>query len=254
LKNELLFGIHSVLEALRAGRRQFVEIYTTRTKPSKRIKAVIEMAERRQIPIQQLNPNQFDKMAPDALMRMAAFHQGIGAKVSPYPLMRLNELIAKTEESGEAPFLLLLDHVTDARNMGALVRTAVCAGVTGIITTKDRAAPITATVCQASAGAVEHARIARVTNMVTAIKVLKQNGLWIAGLDKASKQSVFTENLSGPLAIVIGSEEKGIRPLVKRNCDFLLAIPQQGAVDSLNASVAGGIVMYEIFRQRTLGM
>jgi 23S rRNA (guanosine2251-2'-O)-methyltransferase len=253
LKNELLFGIHSVLEALRAGRRQFVEIYTIRTKPSKRIKAVLEMAQTRQIPIQQLNPNQFDKMAPD-LMRMAAFHQGIGAKVSPYPLMRLNELIAKTEESGEAPFLLLLDHVTDARNMGALVRTAVCAGVTGIITTKDRAAPITATVCQASAGAVEHARIARVTNMVTAIKVLKQNGVWIAGLDKASKQSVFTENLSGPLAIVIGSEEKGIRPLVKRNCDFLLAIPQQGAVDSLNASVAGGIVMYEIFRQRTLGM
>jgi len=127
----------------------------------------------------------------------------------------------------------------------------VCAGVTGVITTKDRAAPITAAVCQASAGAVEHALIARVTNMVTAIRTLKQNGFWIAGLDQAARQDVFKQDLSGPLAVVIGSEEKGIRPLVKKNCDFLLAIPQQGTVDSLNASVAGGVVMYEIFRQRT---
>ena len=205
------------------------------------------MAANRQILIRVLNPDQFDKMVGNA------FHQGISAKVNPYPFTPLNTLIAKTDITGEAPFLLLLDHVTDARNMGALVRTAVCAGVTGIITTKDRAAPITATVCQASAGAVEHAQIARVTNMVTTIKALKQSGLWIAGLDKAARQSVFEQNLSGPLAVVIGSEEKGIRPLVKKNCDFLLAIPQQGAVDSLNASVAGGIVMYEIFRQRTLG-
>ncbi|MDM8555409.1 23S rRNA (guanosine(2251)-2'-O)-methyltransferase RlmB [Desulfococcaceae bacterium HSG7] len=247
MKNELLFGIHSVSEALRAGRRQFIEIYTIRTKPSKRIKAVLEMAARRQIPIRMLNSNLLDKMAGNA------FHQGIGAKVSPYPFTHLNVLIDKTDIAGEAPFLLMLDHVTDARNMGALVRTAVCAGVTGIITTKDRAAPITAAVCHASAGAVEHAQIARVTNMVTTIKALKQSGLWIAGLDKAARQSVFEQNLSGPLAVVIGSEEKGIRPLVKKNCDFLLAIPQQGAVDSLNASVAGGIVMYEIFRQRILG-
>jgi len=246
LKLELLFGIHSVLEALRAGRRKFVEIYTIRTKPSKRIKAILEIAETRQIPIQTLNPNQLGKMADNA------FHQGIGAKVSAYPLMRLNALIAKTEIACEAPFLLLLDHLTDARNMGALVRTAVCAGVTGIITTKDRAAPITTAVCHASAGAVEHAMIARVTNMVTTIKALKQNGLWIAGLDKSAKQSVFKQDLRGPLAVIIGGEEKGIRPLVKKNCDFLLAIPQQGTVDSLNASVAGGIVMYEIFRQRIL--
>ncbi len=247
MEHDLLFGIHSVLEALRAGRRKFIEIRTIRTKPSKRIKAVLEMAEMRQIPIRMLNPNQLEKMAGNA------FHQGIGAKVSPYPLMRLSALIAKTEIAGKAPFLLLSDHVTDARNMGALVRTAVCAGVTGIITTKDRAASITAAVCQASAGAVEHALIARVTNMVTTIKALKQNGLWIAGLDKAARLSVFKQDLSGPLAVVIGGEEKGIRPLVKKNCDFLMAIPQQGTVDSLNASVAGGVVMYEIFRQRTLG-
>ncbi len=247
MKLELLFGIHSVLEALRAGRREFVEIYTIRAKPSKRIKAILEIAEMRQIPIQTLNPNQLGKMVDNA------FHQGIGAKVSPFPLMGLTALIAKAELASETPFLLLLDHVTDARNMGALVRTAVCAGVTGIITTKDRAAPITAAVCQASAGAVEHALIARVTNMVTTIKALKQNGLWIAGLDKSAKQSVFKQDLRGPLAVIIGGEEKGIRPLVKKNCDFLLAIPQQGTVDSLNASVAGGIVMYEIFRQRTLG-
>ena len=246
MEHDLLFGIHPVLEALRSGRRKFLAIYSFLTKPSKRIKAVLEMAELRHIPIHKLNPDQLGKMAGNA------FHQGIGAKVSPYPLVDLNTLIAKTEIAGEAPFFLLLDHVTDARNMGALVRTAVCAGVTGIITTKDRAAPITAAVCQASAGAVEHAQIARVTNMVATIKALKQNGLWIAGLDKSAKQSVFKHDFSGPLAVVIGSEEKGIRPLVKKNCDFLLAIPQQGTVDSLNASVAGGIVMYEIFRQHTL--
>jgi len=246
MEHEFIYGIHPVLEALRAGRRKFHTVYTLRTQLSERIKAVLEMAGKRRIPIQRLNPNQLGKMADNT------FHQGIGAWVSVYPAVHPDTLITQTKSTGETPIFLLLDHVTDARNMGALVRTAVCAGVTGIITTKDRAAPITAAVCQASAGAVEHALIARVTNMTTAINSLKQNGFWIAGLDKAAQQSVFQQDLSGPLAVVIGSEEKGIRPLVRKNCDFLLSIPQKGAVDSLNASVAGGIVMYEIFRQRTL--
>lgn len=246
MKYDLLFGIHSVWEALRAARREFETVYVTSGKLSKRLKMLLETAEMRQIPIQRLKSNQLDKLTGNR------FHQGVGAKVGPYPFTGVDDLIARIQKAPPPPYLLLLDHVTDVRNMGALVRTAVCAGVAGIISTKHHAAPITPAVVQASAGAVEHAWIARATNMAAAIEKLKQNGLWIAGLDKAARQSLFEHDLSGSLAVVIGNEERGIRPLVKKKCDFLLTIPQQGAVDSLNASVAGGIVMYEIVRQRMM--
>ncbi len=246
MKYDLLYGIHSVWEALRAARREFREVYVTSGKLSKRLKRLLETADKRRIPIQRPNPKQLDQMVGNRL------HQGVGAKVGPYPFMGVEDLIARIQTTSQIPYLLLLDHVTDVRNMGALVRTAVCAGVAGIISTKDHAAPITPAVVQASAGAVEHAWIARATNMAATIDKLKQNGLWIAGLDRAARQSIFKQDLSGPLAVVIGNEEKGIRPLVKQKCDFLLAIPQQGVVDSLNASVAGGIVMYEIVRQRMM--
>ena len=156
----------------------------------------------------------------------------------------------KRQAQGSNPFLLLLDHIVDPHNLGALLRTAFCAGLDGVVITKDRSAKPTPAVSKASAGTMEHISLSRVTNMVSTIKTLQAAGLWVVGLDKHTGQSIYTSELTGPIALVIGSEEKGIRPLVKKNCDLMVAIPQVGNVDSLNASVAGGVVMYETYRQR----
>jgi 23S rRNA (guanosine2251-2'-O)-methyltransferase len=161
-------------------------------------------------------------------------------------------MIRSFEDGKSNPFLLLLDNIMDPHNLGALIRTALCVGIDGVIIPKDRSAQPSPTVSKASAGALEHISLSRVTNMVDTIKMLKKNGLWIAGMDKMSTESIFTCDLKGFNAIVIGGEGKGVRPLVKKHCDILLSIPQIGPLDSLNASVAGAVAMYEIFRQRQL--
>jgi len=147
-------------------------------------------------------------------------------------------------------FLLLADSISDTHNLGALIRTALCAGVDGVIIPKDRAAAPLPSVSRASAGALEHMPVVQVTNLVNTIAELKEKGMWIAGMAADADQSLFESNLTGPLALVIGGEEKGIRPLVRKHCDFLIRIPQEGQIDSLNASVAGAVVMYEAYRQR----
>jgi len=147
-------------------------------------------------------------------------------------------------------FLLLLDNIVDPQNLGALIRTALCSGVNGIIIPNDRSAMPTPSVSKASAGALEHIKMACVTNLVNAVKELKGNGVWIAGLDRSSKQVLYDSDLTGHLGIIVGGEDKGVRPLVAKNCDFLISIPQTGPVNSLNASVAGAVVMYEALRQR----
>ncbi len=151
---------------------------------------------------------------------------------------------------GKKQLLLLLDNVLDPQNLGAIIRTALSVGIDGIIIPKDRSAMPTPAVSKTSAGAIEHVCLIRVTNMVDTIKVLKQQGVWVVGLDKGADKTVYSSDLTGSVAIVIGGEEKGIRPLVKKNCDFLVSIPQIGQVNSLNASVAAAIAMYEAFRQR----
>ena len=148
------------------------------------------------------------------------------------------------------PWLLLLDQIVDPQNFGAIVRSAHCAGMHGVIVPKDHSAPPSAAVSKASAGALEHIRLAEVTNLVATIGELKAKGLWIAGADRWGAQSIYETDLKGPLAIVIGGEEKGLRPLVKKNCDFCISIPQVGPVGSLNASAAAAVIIYEAFRQR----
>ena len=144
----------------------------------------------------------------------------------------------------------MLDNIQDPQNLGAIIRTALCVGVDGIILPKDRSAQPTPSVSKASAGALEHINLARVTNLVQTIKHCKKSGLWVIGLQKDAGQSIYTGDLTGSIAIVLGGEQKGMRPLVKNNCDFLFSIPQQGPVDSLNASAAAAVAMYESFRQR----
>lgn len=239
---EILYGYHPVREALRAGRRKLLEICLPKGKSSPRLEELISLAVAAQVPIKQVPMGRIETMAG------TQFHQGVCAIAGPYPWSDLSRLLKTTK--GVDPFLLLLDHVVDPHNLGALLRTAFCAGLDGVVITKDRSAQPSPAVSKASAGTMEHIFLARVTNMVSTMTTLKESGLWIAGLDKHKGKSIYASDLTGPMALVIGSEEKGIRPLVRKHCDLMVAIPQIGDVDSLNASVAGGVVMYETYRQR----
>ena len=243
---EILYGIHPVTEALKAGRRDFVEIYLAGEKISGRALQTAALAESRGIPIKKMSAAQLGAITRSEM------HQGVGAGVGPYPLVDMDIILNKPAERRGRHFLLLLDNILDPHNFGALVRTADCVGIDGIIMPKDRSAPPSPAASKASSGALEHVLLARVTNMVSAINDLKTQGIWIVGMDRDVGQSLFRSDLTDSIAIIIGGEEKGIRPLVKKNCDFLVSIPQAGRVESLNASVAGAVVMYEAYRQRTL--
>ncbi len=238
----ILYGIHPVGEALAARRRKFMEILVAPEQPGNKILRIIGIAEKANIPIRRQTRGSLQHLTG------TDSHQGIAARVSPLPTISCSRLLE--ENSGSAIFLLL-DSIMDPRNLGALIRTALCAGVKGVIIPKDRCAVPSPVVSKASAGALEHIRLARVTNLVRAMKDLKKNGGWIIGLDGSAEQSIYATDFTGTAAIVIGGEESGIRPLVKRECDLLAHIPMSAqGVNSLNAAVAGGIVLYEAFRQQ----
>ena len=245
-KKEILFGINPVYEALRAGRRDIFKVYITKEKIPKRIEGIITLADSLKIPVEASKPLYLKSISG------SEHHQGVGAQTGPYPFVKVSDMFGTIQGGKSNPFLLLLDNMMDTRNLGALIRTALCVGVDGVIIPKDRSAQPTPTVSRSSAGALEHICLSRVTNMVNTIKMLKKSGLWIAGMDKISTESIFACNMKRVNAIVVGGEGKGVRPLVKKHCDMLLSIPQTGPLDSLNASVAGAVVMYEAFRQRGL--
>nr|MCU0600811.1 23S rRNA (guanosine(2251)-2'-O)-methyltransferase RlmB [Desulfobacterales bacterium] len=233
-----------VAEAMAARKRQIHEIYISLDTQAQRVTDIIEKSKIRHIPVKRLPLQQIQSLAGrDA-------HQGVAARVSPYPILSLNELVSHVMSRSTRPFFLLIDHVVDPHNLGALLRTALCVNVDGVIIPKDRSANPSPVVSKTSAGALEHIPLAQVANLVYAISELKKIGTWLIGLDKNGSQSLFGSDLTGSIGIVIGGEESGIRPLVKKNCDFLAFIPQSGPVSSLNASVAGGVAMYETFRQR----
>jgi 23S rRNA (guanosine2251-2'-O)-methyltransferase len=244
VKTEVLYGIHPVLEALRAGRRSFVRIYAAGDKTAKRVQDVAAAAEDLKIPVVKVPAVRLKSITGTDL------HQGIGAMVTPYMPMSMSDIVAKIRAGMTNPYLLFLDNVIDPNNLGAIIRTAHCVDIDGVFIPKDRSAPPSPAVSKASAGALEHAPLVQVTNMARSIEALKENGLWVVGLDKDGDKSVFSVDFTGPIAIVVGGEEKGIRSLVRKNCDFLVSIPQVGRIDSLNASVAAAIAMYEGFRQR----
>jgi len=243
---EILYGFHPVFEALKAGRRTFRCIYFKAKKLSGRTQKMAALAGALHIPVK------FGDGKPFQDMSAGERHQGIAAAVSPYPAVSLRSIVNSIRSSDEHAFLLLIDSIKDPHNLGAAVRTALCVGTHGVIIPKNRTVGPIPAVSKASAGALEHLLVACVTNMAGTIKQLKKNGVWIAGLDPSSDQSVFTGSFAHPLAIVIGGEEKGIRPLVKKQCDFLVSVPQKGPLDSLNASVAGAVFMYEVLRQREM--
>ena len=176
-------------------------------------------------------------------------HQGVIAQVAAYDYSTVDEILARAEEKGEAPFLIILDNVEDPHNLGAIIRTANLAGAHGVIIPKRRAVGLTATVAKTSAGALNYTPVAKVTNLVKTMEELKEKGLWFVCADMDG-DVMYRVNLKGPIGLVIGNEGEGVGRLVKETCDMTAAIPMKGDIDSLNASVAAGVLAYEIVRQR----
>ncbi len=244
MKAEILYGFHPVYEALKASRRTFQQVYIVEQMKSRRIERIVLEASRKKLPIQKVNRATLQTIVGNIS------HQGIAAKVTPYPLVDMADLVDSVWSGSHPALILLLDNIVDPHNLGAILRTAVCVGVDGVIIPKDRSAFPTPAVSKISSGALEYIRLAQANNMVRTIQMLKERGTRIVGLDQHAADSIFTADLTGAIGLIVGGEEKGIRPLVKKNCDCLISIPQMGRIGSLNASVAGAIVMYESYRQR----
>lgn len=245
-KKEILYGFHPVNEALRAHRRRIYALLVRKGRQDARIKAIRQRAEAQGVTVQTVDEQQLADMAG------RDGHQGVCARVAPLPLCDLSEVMGPADSRSAAPFVVLLDNLQDTHNMGAIVRTAYCAGVDGIVIPQDRSAALRPSVSKASAGALEHMPIARVPNLVNAVEQLKKDGLWMVGLEGAAGQSLFGCDLKIPLGLIIGGEAKGLRPLVRRHCDFLVSIPHARVFNSLNASVAAALAIYETYRQRSL--
>jgi len=242
---ELLYGRNAVRECLRAGRRKVYQVLLAEGVRESGIVAEIRDAARaRGVALRRVERRKLDGLGE-------VNHQGVAAEVEGYPYADLEVMLRVAEEREEPPLLLLLDCLQDPQNFGALLRTAEAVGVHGIIIPKRRAVAVTPAVVNASAGAVEHLFIARVTNLVQAMERLKAADVWVAGLEDVPEAQLYHRaDLNIPLALVVGSEGEGMRRLVRERCDFLIRLPMRGRISSLNASVAGSIALYEIWRQR----
>jgi 23S rRNA (guanosine2251-2'-O)-methyltransferase len=244
---EILYGRQPLRETLRAGRRMVFKLLLAKgVRPTGIVDEILTLAKKAEVPIQVVDRQNLDRLGGEAN------HQGLAAEVSGYPYLALEELLDAANQSGEPPFLLLLDHVQDPQNLGSLLRTAEAVGLHGVVLPYRRAVGVTAAAVRASAGAAEHVHVAQVTNMVRSMEALKAKGIWLAGLEALPESQRYTEaDLGGPLGLVIGSEGHGLTRLVRRTCDFLIRLPMRGQVASLNAGVAGAIAMYEVTRQRS---
>ncbi|MCU0539041.1 MAG: 23S rRNA (guanosine(2251)-2'-O)-methyltransferase RlmB [Desulfobacterales bacterium] len=243
MKTEVLCGIHPVGEALRAGRRRIFEIGLAPGKETPRTQALRQAAASRRVPVRVLPAGELTALAG------VESHQGVAARVSAFEAEEFSAL--PDPRDGAAPdFILALDCIQDPHNLGAILRTALCAGVQAVLAPRDRSAPPTPAVSRISAGALEHTRFIQVTNLARSLDLLKERGLWVVGLDPGARDTLYALDGAMPLVLVVGGEERGLRPLVRRSCDRLVAIPQAGPLDSLNASVAAAVVLFEIVRQR----
>ncbi|MFF2890675.1 23S rRNA (guanosine(2251)-2'-O)-methyltransferase RlmB [Paenibacillus sp. NPDC057967] len=242
-QDELIAGKHPVLEALRSG-REINKIWIAEGSQKSVTQSITAEAKKQGIVVQFVDKRKLDSMA------QGVAHQGVIAQAAAFAYVEVEELLEIAKSKDETPFLLLLDEIEDPHNLGSILRTAECTGVHGVIIPKRRAAGLTATVLKTSAGAAEHVPVARVTNLAQTIEKLKEAGVWIAGTDVSAKQDVYKTKFDMPLAIVIGNESKGMGRLIKEKCDFLVKLPMLGQLNSLNASVAAGVLMYEVVRQR----
>ncbi|MDF2558197.1 MAG: rlmB [Bacillales bacterium] len=242
MDNDLIMGRNSVLETLRTD-RDIHKIWIQEGINKGQISSILNLANERKIVVQNVAKQRLDQM-------VQGNHQGIVAQVTAYQYAEVDDILAKAAGRNETPFLLILDELEDPHNLGSILRTSDAIGVHGVIIPKRRSVGLTTTVAKSSTGAIEHVPVARVTNLAQTIDQLKKQGLWIAGTDAAKSQDYRKLDGTLPLAIVIGSEGKGMSRIVKEKCDFLIHLPMVGHVTSLNASVAASLLMYEVYRQR----
>ena len=239
--SEIIMGRNAVLEALKNGRE--IEKLTIAKGAEGSVKQIAAKAKDRKIPLYYSDKARMDKQAAGGV------HQGVMAVVSDYRYCTVEDILKRAEQRGEPPFVLLLDGLEDPHNLGAIMRSAECAGVHGIIIPKRRSVSVTETVAKTSAGAVEYMLCARVTNMAAEIGKLKERGLWIGACDMEGTP-YCQQDLTGSIGLVIGGEGTGVSRLVREKCDFVVSIPMKGKITSLNASNAAAILMYEVVRQR----
>ncbi|QEK11149.1 23S rRNA (guanosine(2251)-2'-O)-methyltransferase RlmB [Crassaminicella thermophila] len=235
-------GRNPVIEALRAN-REIDKIMIAKGAEGS-VKKIIGMAKDKGISIQYVQKQKLDNIS------QSHAHQGVIAFVAAHNYVEVEDILKKAEEKGEDPFIIILDEITDPHNLGSIMRTADAAGAHGIIIPKRRAVGLTSIVAKTSAGAIEYVPVAKVSNIAQTIDMLKSQGVWVIGADMSGEKKHYEENMKGKIALVIGSEGKGIGRLIKEKCDFLVNIPMKGEVSSLNASVAASILMYEVVRQR----
>lgn len=237
-------GRNAVLELLESG-KDINKIFITKGEKHGSINKIIGIAKERRIIMVEKDKKQMDEMAQNEN------YQGVIAIVPPFEYCEIEDILQTAKQRNEDPFLVLLDGIEDPHNLGSIIRTAETAGVHGIIIPKRRAASVNSTVSKVSAGAVQHMKVARVTNLNETIKDLQKAGLWIIGTDMDANTTYYDQDLTGPICLVIGSEGFGMSRLVKENTDILIKIPMKGKITSLNASVSAGIVMYEAVKQRS---
>lgn len=241
-QDELVIGRHPAVEALKS-ERDINKIFLQEGLSGGKMKEIQKLAKRHKVQVTFVPKNKLDQLSD------GANHQGVVVAASPVSYASIDDLFAAAEKKEEQPFFLLLDGIEDPHNLGSIMRTADAIGVHGIIIPKRRAVPLTGTVAKASTGAIEHVPVARVTNLVKTMEELKERGLWIFGTDMDGKD-YRQWNVDSPIGLVIGNEGKGLSRLVKENVDETLSIPMTGHVQSLNASVASSLLMYEVYRKR----
>lgn len=242
MSEEIIYGINPVTEALRGKRRVF-ELFVARD-GGKRLEEILRLAQEKGIPVRQREKRDLERLTG------SDHHQGAALRAEGFSYANLHDILEKRREREGAGLVLVLDGIQDPHNLGGLIRSAACAGADGVVIPRDRAAGVTPAAEKASAGSAGTVPVARVANIVQALEELKAAGFWIYGAAGEAAEPLYGQDLSGNVALVIGSEGEGLRRLVRASCDVLVSIPMQGGTGSLNASVAGGIMLFEALRQR----
>ncbi len=243
--SNIIYGINPILEALKSRQRRILKIFISNRRKNKEIDKIIQLAKAHGIKFKSVDLKTFQQICPGDK------HQGIAGIVSNKELVSVEEMIEAAFEKEPNPVLVVLDHLEDPRNLGSITRSAEVLGIRGVIIPKNRAADLTPAVSKSSAGAVEYMLISRVSNTLNTILILKKKGFWIIGAKQGSKKSCFAYDFKRPIALVLGGEGKGFRPLIEKNCDEVISIPQSGHINSLNVSCAAAILFYEILKQKT---
>ncbi len=243
MSENVIIGRNPVLEALSKG-RTIDKLYVRQGAPDATLSKIKAMAKRSGIPVVEADRQRLDTLA------LGGNHQGVVAQAGLYGYVSVEEILEKARKKNEAPFLVLCDRICDPHNLGAIIRSANAAGAHGVVITKHDGVGVNATVDKVSAGAASFTPIARVTNLANVMDMLKEEGVWITGTDGKGDRSLFEADLTGPVAIVVGNEGEGMSRLVREKCDFLVRIPMRGETESLNASVAAALFMFEVARKR----